>query len=433
MPQKQSGSRSARQKPCKEAEPTSPSPPLGSPSIFFRMFTQSKYYKCGGKRELCYKCRLCNDSGAYVHGWMTEWGLIMHQSSSLKHLGMVEVFERYKKVVEEVTQGWKAKRAAEEKIWDAVGGSQHEVRVREGERPEPESLGTVRARVLEQLREMPKDDRLQTPEHLVDLVQKNPTPCTSYDRVAASPINWRLRQNAIKGLGWAEKVLQVGETFAQRIELGTKLGQRKTEPDASCEDIIEPSCGTGSDISGVGLVPRQPRPTSLSVILNPNSPPHRPLAMEVGTPDSESEQSERKEGSIVLDARNLANRLKPLDSNPGNDRGPHYKHTSSSSNSVLDLNPSSSPPPTTGFGQSFGQSCERSTSTLGSEPIPDPKVTSKAQVGGGGGGVKDYIGCIWCGQPNTPTRGDGICSRSSSMVSALLLCVRGPLVETGVV
>ncbi|CAE6466458.1 unnamed protein product [Rhizoctonia solani] len=169
----ESPSRSARQTSRDATEPTSSDHLARLHSILFRVFIQSRYFKRSRKRELCYKCQLCNNSGVYVHGWMTEWGLVMHQSSSLKHLGMFQTFERYMKVVEEVKY-W-ARRAIIERMnkekrqYDTgIVKSQASIQLKQ---TELELLSNVQARTTEHVYEFmqapSQDDKSRFLEHLV--------------------------------------------------------------------------------------------------------------------------------------------------------------------------------------------------------------------------------------------------------------------------
>ncbi|KAL5632471.1 hypothetical protein ACGC1H_005432 [Rhizoctonia solani] len=376
-----------RQRSRDATEATSPDYPDRLHSILFQVFTQSKYFKRAGKRELCYKCQLCNNSGVYVHGWMTEWSLVMHQSSSLKHLGMFKTFERYMKVVEEVKY-WARRTMYKEKRQYGIGMAQPEAPIQQ-QQAKLESLSNVQGRATghgyEHAQASSQDDKSQLLGRLVELALKNPIPHISSDLIATCSINWTLRLNALKGLKWATETLRVGEATRLNALKGLKWATETLRVGEATMETIKPA---GLETRQVGPVPRRPRPTSLSVILNPSSPPHQPLHRG-GTSTLEEEGYERGDINLVFGMEALTSRSQTTTPSLVDNGSPHHKqdHASVSNRSYPYV-----PFPTSGHKQRFEESCE--TSSIDH---------------------KDYVGCVWCGRPNTPTRGDGTCSKNFPM------------------
>ncbi|KAL5632470.1 hypothetical protein ACGC1H_005432 [Rhizoctonia solani] len=398
-----------RQRSRDATEATSPDYPDRLHSILFQVFTQSKYFKRAGKRELCYKCQLCNNSGVYVHGWMTEWSLVMHQSSSLKHLGMFKTFERYMKVVEEVKY-WARRTYIEqmykEKRQYGIGMAQPEAPIQQ-QQAKLESLSNVQGRATghgyEHAQASSQDDKSQLLGRLVELALKNPIPHISSDLIATCSINWTLRLNALKGLKWATETLRVGEATRLNALKGLKWATETLRVGEATMETIKPA---GLETRQVGPVPRRPRPTSLSVILNPSSPPHQPLHRG-GTSTLEEEGYERGDINLVFGMEALTSRSQTTTPSLVDNGSPHHKqdHASVSNRSYPYV-----PFPTSGHKQRFEESCETSSSRLSPGSVSNPELTPKTRVD-----HKDYVGCVWCGRPNTPTRGDGTCSKNFPM------------------
>ncbi|CAE7078058.1 unnamed protein product [Rhizoctonia solani] len=235
--------------------------------------------------------------------------------------------------------------------------------------------------------------------HLLESAINNPTPYTPSDLVAASPINWTLRHKALQRAGSTAEILRFGGPPVENVGTGTGTEIEYAAPREGRSDGLK-----------VRPLPRRPRPTSLSVILNPSSPPHQPFSIQVDGHTSELEHCEGKEDSVASDTKCTTNRLE-LPRASSADGRPHRKQSHTSSSTLIpDRRYLVNQSPTSGPKQRFEESCDRSTITLDSGSISNPYLTL-AQDGNG----KNYIGCAWCGLPNTPTRVDGTCSRGISM------------------